>query len=146
MRDALVLIHLLAVIVWVGGMFFAHFCLRPVAAAQLPPPQRLPLMQAVLGRFFAIVGVAVAVLWISGSVRLAQTGAGSPWNWHAMTALGLAMSVIFGLIALRFYPRLRAAVAVQDWPAGAQALNAIRALVLTNLILGAVAIALAVLR
>jgi len=145
MRNLLVLIHLLAVVVWVGGMFFAHYCLRPVAAVQLPPPQRLPLMQAVLGRFFSIVTVALLALWGSGIVRLAQTGAGSPWNWHAMTTVGLAMTVIFGVIALRFYPRLRAAVAAQDWPAGGAALNRIRVLVMTNLILGAVALALAVL-
>ena len=42
MRSILLLLHLSGVIVWVGGMFFAHFCLRPVAALQLPPPQRLP--------------------------------------------------------------------------------------------------------
>jgi uncharacterized membrane protein len=52
MNRLLVLIHLLAVIVWIGGMFFAHVCLRPVAAAQLQPPQRLPLLAAILGRFF----------------------------------------------------------------------------------------------
>ncbi len=62
-----------------------------------------------------------------------------------MTTVGLAMTIIFGVIVLRFYPRLRAAVATQDWPAGGAALNRIRVLVMTNLILGAVTIALAVL-
>lgn len=38
----LYLLHVLATVVWVGGMFFAHFVLRPIAVAQLPPPQRLP--------------------------------------------------------------------------------------------------------
>ena len=31
MRQLLVFIHLAGVIVWVGGMVFAHFFLRPVA-------------------------------------------------------------------------------------------------------------------
>ena len=42
MRIALWL-HLLATVVWVGGMFFAHVALRPAVAA-LPPPVRLPLV------------------------------------------------------------------------------------------------------
>ena len=41
----------LGVVVWVGGMFFAYVCLRPVAAAQLPPPQRLPLWRCVFDLF-----------------------------------------------------------------------------------------------
>ena len=38
-----VLLHVLSVVVWVGGMFFAYMFLRPVAAAELEPPQRLDL-------------------------------------------------------------------------------------------------------
>ena len=58
-------LHVLAIVVWVGGMVFAHFFLRPAVAA-LPPPQRLPLMQAVLGRFFAAVLAASAVTLATG--------------------------------------------------------------------------------
>ncbi|MFA6314310.1 MAG: hypothetical protein WCV99_18945 [Sterolibacterium sp.] len=144
MNRVLVLIHLVAVIVWVGGMFFAHFCLRPVAAAQLVPPQRLPLLAAVLGRFFVMVSVALAALWGSGLARFAQTGATIPASWMAMLGLAIAMSVIFGIIVLRFHRRMVAAVALQDWPAAGQAMNAIRVLVLTNLVLGFVTVTIAV--
>lgn len=138
------LIHLLAVVVWVGGMFFAHFCLRPVAAAQLPPPQRLPLLSAVLGRFFAIVGVAAAAILLTGILRFGDLqGAASPWHWHAMAGTGTAMTAIYLLIVLRFYPRLRAAVADQQWPAGGAAMDVIRKLVLVNLVLGVVTIVIA---
>ena len=34
----LIAMHVLAVVVWVGGMFFAYFCLRPAAAKLLQPP------------------------------------------------------------------------------------------------------------
>lgn len=145
MNRLIVLIHLLAVIVWVGGMFFAHVCLRPVAAAQLPPPQRLPLLAAVLGRFFAAVGVALLLLWGSGLVRFAQVGAAIPLHWHAMLGLGSVMTVIFAVIVLRFYRRLRAALAAQDWPQAGKAMNSIRVLVLANLILGFVTVAVAML-
>ena len=49
-HNALKLAHLLAIIVWVGGMVFAHFFLRP-AAQSLEPPQRLRLMHDVAARF-----------------------------------------------------------------------------------------------
>ena len=43
LRPLLLFLHLAGVIVWVGGMFFAYFCLRPAAVRVLQPPQRLPL-------------------------------------------------------------------------------------------------------
>jgi DNA polymerase III epsilon subunit family exonuclease len=66
-----------------------------------------------------------------------------PWRWHAMAGIGSAMIVIYGLILLRWYPRLKAAVAAQDWPAGGAAMNVIRPLVLVNLILGMVTVVIA---
>ena len=55
------LLHLLAIIIWVGGMFFAHFFLRP-AVQGLQPPERVMLMHGVLQRFFAWVMVLVVVV------------------------------------------------------------------------------------
>lgn len=142
----LVLVHLVGVIVWVGGMTFMVFCLRPVAAAQLSPPQRVPLLAAVIGRFLGWVGTALLLIWGSGLVRFMQVGSSSvPPHWHAMAKVGAGMTVIFLLIALRFYPRLKAAVAVQDWPAGGAVLETVRKLVLVNLALGFTVVAIAVL-
>ncbi len=146
MSRFLVLLHLFAVIVWIGGMFFAHFCLRPVAAAQLQPPQRLPLLAAVLGRFFGWVGVALALLWGSGLARFAQAGAAVPASWHVMLGIGSVMTLIFGIIVFRYHRRLRLAVEAQDWPAAGAAMNPIRHLVLVNLALGLITLAVAVLK
>ena len=41
MINILVMLHVLAVVIWVGGMLFAHMQLRPVAADQLEPPVSL---------------------------------------------------------------------------------------------------------
>lgn len=49
--SVLKLIHVLAVVLWVGGMAFAHFFLRPSVQA-LEPPVRLRLLHAVMKRFF----------------------------------------------------------------------------------------------
>jgi uncharacterized membrane protein len=147
-------LHVLAVVVWVGGMVFAHFFLRPAVAA-LPPPQRLPLMQAVLGRFFAAVLAAAAVtlatgLWMIGRVaKQGVQGGGSfslPPSWTLMALLGLLMMLIFGHIRFVLYKRLSLAVAAADWALGAVQLAALRRWVGVNLAIGIVVVLVAVLK
>lgn len=146
MHSVLLFVHLAGVVVWVGGMFFVHFCLRPVVAEQLPPGPRLQLMSAVLGRFFPVVAVGVVAILGSGFARMLAVGmARAPVNWHLMAALGLLMALIFCLIYLLHYPKLRARVAAEDWPAAAAVLNRIRSLVAANLLLGVLTIAVATL-
>ena len=133
------MVHLLGVIVWVGGMFFAHFALRPAAAEVLQPPQRLPLLAAALGRFFKWVALSIALILISGvaiMILFLGNGARLGPHIHAMTTLGLIMMLIFGHIRFAGFKRLLAAVAAQDWSAGAAAMAQIRRLVLVNLVLG----------
>jgi uncharacterized membrane protein len=145
MQQLSVFLHLVGVIVWVGGMFFAHFCMRPAALA-LQPPQRLPLMAGALGRFFAWVLAALVLIWASGLAMMVAVGFGaSPRAWHAMMGVGLVMTVVFAAIRLLHYPRLQAGVAAGDWPAAAAALNRIRQLVAVNLGLGFLTVAIATL-
>jgi uncharacterized membrane protein len=150
--STLKLLHILSIVVWIGGMVFAHFFLRP-AALQLEPPQRVRLMHATLQRFFAAVLVAVAVvlasgLWMMGRVakEAVQAGLGfnMPLNWTLMTALGLVMMAIFGHIRFALFKRLSKAVALSDWPAGGEALASIRTWVGINLAIGVCIIAIAV--
>ncbi len=134
----LLLLHILATVVWVGGMFFAHNCLRPVVLAQLEPPQRLRLWNGVFGRFFPWVWLSVVLLIGTGQALVVIMGgmAAVTYPIHLMVAIGYVMAAIFAFIYFMPYARLRQAVAAQDWPAGGQALNLIRKLVMTNLILG----------
>jgi uncharacterized membrane protein len=147
-------LHVLAIVVWVGGMAFVHFFLRPAVAA-LPPPQRLPLMVQVLGRFFAAVLVAAPLTLISGGWMIARTArqtvqAGNdfsmPLHWIVMAALGVLMILIFSHVRFVLYKRLRAAVARADFPGGAAQLASIRQWVGVNLAFGVVVILVAVLR
>jgi uncharacterized membrane protein len=141
------LVHLLGVVVWVGGMFFAHVALRPSAAELLEPPLRLPLLAATLGRFFAWVTVAVAAILLSGFGLIAGTGGFrvvGP-HVHAMTGIGVAMAAIFAYIRLVPFPRLRRAVVAKAWPDAGRAMGSVRLLVAVNLVLGLATIAIAVL-
>ncbi len=142
-------VHVLAVVLWVGGMAFAHFFLRP-SLQVLEPPQRVKLMHAVLGRFFGAVLWAAALilasgLWIIGRVaKQAVQSGGSfamPLDWTVMTVVGVLMIAIFGHIRFVLYRRLDRAVQAGDMPAGGVALAAIRQWVGVNLALGVALIA-----
>ncbi|QNN55916.1 CopD family protein [Diaphorobacter ruginosibacter] len=143
------LVHLISIVIWVGGMFFAHFFLRP-AAQELEAPVRVKLMRDVLGRFFSTVLVLILLILLSGigligSVHgmAAKVGAqfSMPLSWIVMTVLGVIMMAVFGHIRFALYKRLNAAVEARDWPAGGAALASIRKLVALNLALGLVIIA-----
>ena len=75
LRQFMLLLHLLSAMAWIGGMFFAYFCLRPAAAAVLQPPQRLPLWTATFARFLPYTGFAVAMLLASWPDHVAGTWA-----------------------------------------------------------------------
>lgn len=130
-------LHQLATIVWVGGMFFAHMALSPVAHAVLDPPLRLPLMTGVLGRFFPWVWVSIVLLWGSGLwVFLGPMAGRAAGHVYLMLAIGLVMTALFAYLWLRPFPRLKGAVVVADWPAAATQLAQIRRIILINLTLG----------
>lgn len=141
-------VHLLSVVLWVGGMFFALYCLRP-ALGTLEPPQRVRLMRDVLGRFLDVVAIAAGLALLTGgwmifrNVRAADKvglGMNMPLDWYAMAVLGLLMIAIFCHIRFALFRRLDRAVAAQAWPDGAAALASIARAVRINLAIGFVVI------
>ena len=142
--SVLKLVHVLAVILWVGGMAFAHFFLRP-SVQTLEAPVRLRLLQTVMKRFFSTVLVASLVvlitgLWMIGRVAKETVQAGLPFNmpldWTIMATLGILMIAIFGHIRFALFKRLTRAVDASDWPAGGAAMASIRTWVFVNLCIG----------
>ncbi|HSC97150.1 MAG TPA: CopD family protein [Burkholderiales bacterium] len=145
LRQLLLLVHLLGVIAWLGGMFFAYFCLRPAAAQVLKPPERLPLWAETFARFLPYMAVAVALIIVTGLSMLLPIGiSAAPLGWNVMLMLGLVMAAVFAYVYVRLFPELRARCSASDWPAASQVLNRIRQLVALNLILGAVIVVAAV--
>ena len=132
-------LHLLAVVIWVGGMFFAYMALRPVAATLLEPPLRMPLWVQTFARFFPWVWTAVILLPATGYWMILNVFggfAGASLYIHLMQGLGWAMIAIFLHVFFAPYRRLRRAVAAQDFPAAGKALGQIRQLIGLNLVLG----------
>ena len=135
----LIALHLLAAIVWIGGMFFAHQVLRPVAASQLEPPLRLPLWVGVFRRFFPWVWLAVLLLPASGywlSFGLYGGLGQAPLYVHLMHGIGWLMILLYGFVYFRPFQVLKARVVEKNWPEAAEALAVIRKVVGLNLVLG----------
>ena len=141
MNNLMNFLHVSAAVVWLGGVSFMLFALRP-AAMDLPPPQRLPLMALVLKRFFRLVWVCIGLLLATGLVMLLSVGMKqAPVGWHLMLGIGLLMFAVFGHLYFGPFRRLRAAVEAADWPLAGQKLGQIAKLAQLNLVLGVLAIA-----
>ena len=135
-------LHLLAALIWVGGMFFAWMVLRPAAVEALEAPARLKLWGQVFPRFFRWVWAAVIVLPASGIGLLHLRFAGfetAPRYVQVMIGLYLRIQ------ALQL-PELRRAIEAQDWPTGGAVLARIRRLVGTNLLVGLALVSIAAAR
>lgn len=137
MYSVLLTLHLLGVVVWVGGMFFAHMALRPAAVEVLEPPQRLPLMKRTLDRFFPWVWVAIGLILASGyAIWMAILGAGAGIYVHVMNTIALVMVGVFSYIYFLPYRGMGQALQGGDLPAAGAQLAKIRRLIGLNLLLG----------
>ena len=137
-------LHWLGLVVWIGGMAFAHLVLRPSLVA-LAPPARLTLLAGVFARFLPIAGVAIVAVVASGAWLIHAEGGvmQTSTGIRAMAGTGILMALIYGYVAFAPYQRLRASVAGGDFSAAARAMRAIRALIALNLGLGTVTVLIA---
>ena len=140
-------VHLLAVIVWVGGMFFAHMVLRP-SALELEAQPRISLWYRVLSRFFPWVWGVVILLPFSGHILYFLLSSSEPaqaiGHTRIMMVLGWVMIFLFVYIYFGLFRVLRVLVAGQRFPEAGQYLNRIRRVVGINLVLGLVTSTVAV--
>ena len=145
MYDYAKLLHLIAGIVWMGGMTFMLFALRPAAIIAMEAQPRAILMGEVWKRFFALVLAAIVLLFTTGThlytqtfraTRLATGDGGVLLGWNIMLVLGLVMMLIFGHIYFAGFKKYKRAVAAGDWPLAAKAGGLIHTMTLINFSLG----------
>lgn len=138
-------IHSLAAVVWVGGMFFAYVILRPTLQ-EWESLERLRLWQGVFRRFFPWVWMSVLALLASGYFMIffglgGFSGAGP--HVHIMHLTGWIMIALFGVLFHVPWIAFLRAVDREDVATAASKLATIRMIVLTNLILGLLTVAIA---
>lgn len=144
----LITLHLLAAVVWVGGMFFAYVMVRPAAVTALEPPLRGALWQGIFERFFRWVWAAVILLPATGYWLMFEFMggfAGAPIYVHVMQGLAIVMIALFFVLYFGPFARFRAARAAKDQPAAGAQLGRIRQIVGANTILGGLTILIAAL-
>ena len=149
MYDYAKLLHLIAGIVWMGGMTFMLFALRPAVILTLEAQPRAMLMGAVWKRFYALVLVAIVALFATGThlytatfraARLASGEGGVPLGWNIMLMLGITMILIFGHIYFAGFKKYKRAVSAAQWPLAAKAAGLMHTMTLVNFTLGWLAI------
>jgi len=149
MYDYAKLLHLIAGIVWMGGMTFMLFALRPAALVSLDAQPRALLMGEVWKRFYILVLLSIVALFTTGThlytatfrAAKAAMGQGSvPLGWNIMLVLGLIMMLIFGHIYFAGFKKYKRAVAAGEWPVAAKAAGLMHTMTLINFTLGWVAI------
>ena len=133
-------LHLLAVIIWVGGMFFAYWILRP-AAQQLETSERLRFWYNVFGRFLPLAGGAALILLITGYSMIYLRGSGVlEFYVRLMEGLGWIMIGLFAYLCLvpwrRFSEAMKAPEDSELRNHAPQHLARIRVIVTINMMLG----------
>ncbi len=139
-------VHVLAAVIWIGGMFFAYMILRPVAAELLEPPERLTLWRRSFQRFFVWVWAAVLLLPATGYWIIFQVYGGmgtAGLHIHVMQGLGIVMILLYLHVYFAPYRRLCRAVDARDYGNAGRYLNQIRTIVGINLILGVIVVVVA---
>ena len=134
----LIALHVLAAVVWVGGMVFAYVVLRP-SAGPLPAEARLQLWHRVFGRFFPWVWASIVALLASGyAMMFLSFGglSGAPLYVQIMQAIALIMVLLFLLLFFGPWRRFATAVTGARFPEAAEQLHRIRRIVAINLTLG----------
>lgn len=140
-----VTVHLLAALLWLGGMFFFALVGAPVLRRVEPPELRASLFQRLGERFRTVGWIAIGVLLVTGFLNLHYRGMlslelwadptfrASPlgqalgWKVGAVTAM-LVVSIthdfILGPAASRLEAGSRAAISARRWAAWLARANA----------------------
>jgi len=140
------LLHVLSVVIWVGGMFFAYMILRPSIGQLLKLPERMRLWDRVLNRFFKWVWVAVFLLLATGFYMVYLYGGMPvmPKFIHLMMLSGIVMMVIFVYLFFGCYVYFNQLVEEKEWHQAEEKLATMRKLVAVNLALGLLTIAIVI--
>ncbi len=140
-------LHVLAAIIWVGGMFFGFLAVRP-ALADVDTKQRARLWVGIFRRFFPWVWGCIVVLLGSGFYLASDAFDGlahAPVFVHVMMGLGILMMLLFGHLFFAPYKRLKQAVATGDDELAKKSMAQIRSPWAVNLSLGLVVVLVAML-
>ena len=92
-------LHILAAVIWIGGMLFLSLVAVPVLRQVDSPLLRADLFRKMAWRFCRLVWICLAVLILTGTVNVAfygDTTQGSPY----LKVLGIKLGLVAVLVAM----------------------------------------------
>ena len=127
LRALILWLHLLAAMVWIGGLVFQLLVVFPALGRTTPTAERVRLALSLEARFHIIVWPAVGLVLFAGLVNLMNV-----WYATVVTAgsisptfvpvLSVKLCLVLGMLALQAVQQLlvqpKRATALQSWPAG----------------------------
>ncbi|WP_097459345.1 CopD family protein [Mangrovitalea sediminis] len=140
-------LHVLSVVVWVGGMFYAYMAMRPAVGQVVEPAKRPALWANTLERFFRWVWLSIVLILATGFWMIFGVFGGMAnigLHVHLMMGLGLLMMLLYFHVYFAPFRRLKIAVANNAVEEGAKRVGQIRKIVGINLLLGLAVIVIAV--
>lgn len=120
MYFALVWLHLLAAVVWIGGMLFLSLVLAPVMRSRAAVPEWPAMFRTAALRFRWMVYGAIVVLLSTGPLLVYERGVLllSPAGWPPALQLKLALVVVLLMLTavhdLVLGPQMRSLAAKSD--------------------------------
>ena len=147
MSAVAITLHVLAAVIWVGGMFFGFMAVRP-ALGDLETKIRARIWVGIFRRFFPWVWGSIVTLLVTGYYMAKDSFDGlahAPLFVDVMMGLGILMMLLFGHLYFAPYKRLKQSVATGDDALAAKSMAQIRITMAVNLILGLVVVLVAML-
>lgn len=138
-------LHILAAVIWVGGMFAIYVCLRPALGVLAQPSDRVKIITATFGKFFPWVWLSIVVLFASGYLMLFTTQGGFAFaglHVHIMQGIAWVMVLLFAWLYWGAWKDLRESAAAENWPQAGGDIARIRKIIAINLPLGLILVAI----
>ncbi|ANA14046.1 hypothetical protein [Acetobacter oryzifermentans] len=129
-------LHLVSIILWIGGGAYAVIILRP-SLRLLDATQRNSVHLQTLARFFKVLTHVIPTALITGWLLIIHEGgfANAPWTTNLMQLLGVIMAVLFVMMYTGPYQKARRSIRPQP-----SVFDSIRSRVLLIVALGVLAV------
>jgi uncharacterized membrane protein len=102
MYHALVALHLLAAVAWIGGMLFLSLVLAPLVKNRKAAPEFMALFRSAALRFRVVVWTAIALLLTTGPVLLARRGMmlTNPASWSSIATIKIWLVLLLLVVTM----------------------------------------------
>ena len=105
--NLVVLIHVLATIIWLGGMFFIAIVMVPVLRRLEPPQKRIEVLSATATRFRVVSWITIIVILVTGvlnainrGVTLQAISTGELFSTYFGKILALKLILVLAMLVL----------------------------------------------